>query len=131
MKLNHFEEVEQNAVDMPGAEGCKVRWLVGVKDGAENFSMRQFEVDVDGFTPKHSHPYEHEVFVLSGEGTVLEGETIHKLQSGDVLFIHPDEIHQFKNTGDVPLQFLCLIPNSALDKPITQSPECGVDISQS
>jgi quercetin dioxygenase-like cupin family protein len=131
MKLNHFQAVEQNDVDMPGAEGCKVRWLVGAKDGAENFSMRQFEVGVDGFTPKHSHPYEHEVFVLSGEGTVLEGEMVHKIKSGDVIFVRPDEVHQFKNTGDKPLQFLCLIPNSALDKPITQAPECGVDMSQS
>lgn len=131
MKLNHFEDVEQNAVDMPGASGCKVRWLVGKNDGAENFSMRQFEVGVNGFTPKHSHPYEHEVFVLAGEGTVLEGGTVHKIKSGDVIFVQPNEVHQFKNTGDLPLQFLCLIPNSALDMPITQSPECGVDVSQS
>ena len=129
MKLNHFQEVEQNDVDMPGAQGCKVRWLVGKNDGAENFSMRQFEVEVGGFTPKHSHPYEHEVYVLAGDGTVLEGETVHKIKSGDVIFVQPDEIHQFKNTGDHPLQFLCLIPNSALDKPVTQAPECGADIS--
>ena len=127
MKLSHFQEVEQNDVDMPGARGCKVRWLVGQQDGAANFSMRQFEVGVDGYTPKHSHPYEHEVFVLAGEGTVLEGETVHEIKTGDVIFVKPDEIHQFKNTGEQPLQFLCLIPNSALDKPVTQAPECGVD----
>ena len=126
MKLNHFEEVEQNDVDMPGAVGCKVRWLVGKPDGAENFSMRQFEVGVDGFTPRHSHPYEHEVFVLEGNGTVLEGDTLHNIKSGDVIFVQPDEVHQFKNTGDTPLKFLCLIPNSAMDKPVTQAPECGV-----
>lgn len=129
MKLAHYEDVEQNTVEMPGAEGCKVRWLVGSKDGAANFSMRQFEVEIDGFTPKHSHPYEHEVFVLNGEGTVLEGDKIHKIKSGDVIFVQPNEIHQFKNTGSQPLQFLCLIPNSAMDKPVTQAPECGVDIS--
>lgn len=127
MKVNHFEEVPQQAVEMPGAEGCQVRWLVGKPDGADNFSMRQFEVGVGGFTPKHSHPYEHEVFVLSGEGTVLENETTHPIKSGDVLFVKPNEIHQFKNTGDSPLTFLCLIPNSALDQPVTQAPECGLE----
>ncbi len=129
MKLNHFQDIEQNDVDMPGSQGCKVRWLVGSRDGAANFSMRQFEVNVDGFTPKHSHPYEHEVFVLSGEGTVLEGDKVHKIGSGDVIFVQSDEVHQFRNTGDQPLEFLCLIPNSALDKPITQAPECGIDLS--
>ena len=125
MKVQNFERVEQKKVDLPGSEGCKVRWLVGQSDGAENFSMRHFEVDVDGFTPKHSHPYEHEVFVLEGEGTVLEGTKWHPIKSGDVLFVCPDEIHQFKNTGSEPLKFLCLIPNSALNQPITPAPECG------
>ena len=126
MKVNHFEAVEQTVVDMPGSSGCQVRWLVGKSDGAENFSMRQFEIDVDGYTPRHSHPYEHEVFVLAGEGTVTEGDIVHPIKTGDVIYVVPDEIHQFKNTGDTSLKFLCLIPNSALDQPITQAPECGL-----
>ena len=129
MKVSHFEKIEQIDVDMPGAVGCKVRWLVGKPDGAENFSMRQFEVGVGGFTPRHSHPYEHEVFVLEGRGTIEENGTIHEIKSGDVLFVCPDEIHQFKNTGESSLKFLCLIPNSAMDKPVSQAPECGVEVS--
>lgn len=127
MKVSHFEEIEQNPVEMPGSKGCRVRWLVGRPDGAPNFSMRQFEVEVDGHTPRHSHPYEHEIFVLDGQGTVLEGDELHDISSGDVLYIAPDEIHQFTNMGDVPLKFLCLIPNSALDQPIKLAPECGTD----
>jgi quercetin dioxygenase-like cupin family protein len=126
MKVNHFETVAQTPVEMPGSSGCQVRWLVGKSDGAENFSMRQFEIDVDGYTPRHSHPYEHEVFVLAGEGTITEGEIIHPIKTGDVIYVVPDEIHQFKNTGNTALKFLCLIPNSALDQPITQAPECGL-----
>jgi quercetin dioxygenase-like cupin family protein len=127
MKRCHSTEIDQNTVEMPGAEGCKVRWLIGTSDGAPNFSMRQFEVEKGGYTPKHSHPYEHEVYVLEGIGTVLEGDTEHEIKSGDVLFVRPDEVHQFKNAGDMPLRFLCLIPNSALDKPVTLAPECGVE----
>lgn len=127
MKVNHFEDVEQQEVEMPGAVGCKVRWLVGKPDGAENFSMRQFEVGVGGFTPEHSHDYEHEVFVLDGQGTVQENGTLHDIKAGDVLYVCPNEVHQFKNTGQTPLKFLCLIPNSAMDKPINQAPECGVE----
>jgi quercetin dioxygenase-like cupin family protein len=127
MKVNHFQDVEQKPVEMAGSEGCSVRWLVGKTDGAENFSMRQFEVAVGGFTPCHSHDYEHEVYVLEGQGTVLENETLHDIKSGDVLLVCPNEIHQFKNTGVSPLKFLCLIPNSAMEKPIHQAPECGVE----
>ena len=125
MKVNHFEEVEQAPVDMEGAVGCSVRWLVGEREGAPNFAMRQFEVAVGGNTPKHSHPYEHEVFVLEGEGVVLEGAAEHLLKNGDVVYVQPDEVHQFRNTGGVPLKFLCLVPNSALGKNVTVTPECG------
>ena len=61
--------------------------------------MRQFEVAPGGYTPKHSHPYEHEVFVLEGNGVVLEGDREHTLKPGDVVFVVPGEVHQFRNTG--------------------------------
>ncbi len=125
MKVNHYERVEQNPVDMQGAVGCAVRWLVGDKEGAPNFAMRQFEVAVGGHTPRHTHPYEHEVFVLEGEGLVLEGDVEHLLKPGVVVYVRPDEVHQFRNTGAGPLKFLCLVPNSALGKSVTVTPECG------
>ncbi len=130
MKVQHYESVEQKPVDMPGAEGCRVRQLLGAVDGAPTFAMRQFEVAPGGFTPRHSHPYEHEVFVLAGEGEVFEGNRRHTLRPGDVVLVPPDEIHQFRNTGDTPLKFLCLIPNDAAGKQVTVAPECGIDERQ-
>jgi quercetin dioxygenase-like cupin family protein len=78
-----------------------------------------------GYTPRHSHPYEHEVFVLEGAGVVFEGETAHPLKAGDVVFVVPGEVHQFRNTGDRPLKFLCMVPNSSANQPVTMAPECG------
>lgn len=127
MKLNNHEQVAQQSVNMEGAAGCKVRWLIGEKDGAPSFAMRHFEVEPGGHTPRHFHPYEHEVFVLEGEGEFYEGDTAHPLRAGDVLLVEPDEVHQFKNTGHKPMKFLCLIPNSAAGKQVTVAPECGID----
>lgn len=127
MKLTNYESVEEKKVEMEGAAGCRVRQLVGEKDGAPNFAMRQFTVEPGGHTPRHQHPYEHEVFVLDGQGEVYEGDTAHPLKPGDVILVKPDEVHQFKNTGDKPLKFLCLIPNSATGKQVTVVPECGLE----
>lgn len=127
MKVNHYEEVDSQQVEMEGAVGCQVRWLVGEPDGAPTFAMRQFEVATGGHTPKHSHPYEHEVFVLEGDGVVLEDDVEHPLKTGDVIFVKPDEVHQFRNTGDRPMKFLCMIPISATGKKVTVAPECGVE----
>ena len=92
------------------APGLTVRWVIGEKDGAPNFAMRVFEVEADAATPFHTHAWEHEVFILAGNGHVREegGET--PFQKGDVVFVAPEEKHQFVNDGDTDLRFICVIP---------------------
>jgi len=124
MIVKQVSEVTQKPVAMPGASGCQVRWLIGGAEHAPNFAMRQFEVAPGGFTPRHTHPYEHEVFVLEGEGRVMQGDQPHAIGPGSVVLVASDELHQFINAGDVPLRFLCLIPNNAAE-PLTAPPECG------
>lgn len=111
MKVVHYQSVPDAEVQMEGAVGCRMRCLVGPEDQAPSFSMRQFEVAVGGHTPKHSHGYEHEVFVLEGAGVVLEGDREHALRAGSVVLVPPNQVHQFRNTGSGPLKFLCLIPH--------------------
>jgi quercetin dioxygenase-like cupin family protein len=127
MKVTSYENVPQKPVSMEGSSGCAVRWLVGEADGAPTFAMRQFEVAPGGFTPRHSHPYEHEVFVLEGSGLVLDGDRQRPLRAGDVVFVAPGDVHQFQNTGERPMKFLCLVPNSYKDLPVTLAPECGTE----
>ena len=45
---------------------------MGDNVGAPNFTMRHFEVAPGGRTPFHAHPWEHEVYVLSGTGKVRQ-----------------------------------------------------------
>ena len=125
MKVSHYEQVDQAPVTMEGSHGCQVRWLVDETTGAPNFAMRQFEVAPGGYTPRHCHPYEHEVFVLEGQGVVFEGDKEHRLAAGDFVLVTPDEVHQFRNTGDVPLKFLCLVPNSSVGQKVTVAAECS------
>ncbi len=114
MKVAHYTQVANAPVTMEGAVGCQVRWLVDEAQGAPNFAMRQFEVAPGGYTPRHSHAYEHEVFVLEGTGVVIEGAAEHPLKAGDFVLVTPDEVHQFRNTGSTPLKFLCMVPNSSV-----------------
>ena len=72
MKVAHSSDVAKTAVNMEGAEGVAIQWLIGKDDEAENFAMRLFEVQPGGHTPLHTHPHEHEVFVLDGRGVVTD-----------------------------------------------------------
>ncbi|RLF37229.1 MAG: cupin [Thermoplasmata archaeon] len=110
MKHVHYTEVELETPEEEGAKDVKLRWLISKKDNANNFAMRLFEVKPGGYTPLHQHDWEHEVFILEGEGVAKNKESEEPFKSGDVFFIPPMEWHQFVNTGEKTLKFLCLIP---------------------
>jgi quercetin dioxygenase-like cupin family protein len=109
MKAYKYTEIENETVPEP-AKGVKIRWLINEKQGAPNFAMRRFEVEPGGYTPYHTHGWEHEVYILEGEGVAKSeaGET--KISAGSVILVEPREKHNFKNTGEKKLVFLCMIP---------------------
>jgi quercetin dioxygenase-like cupin family protein len=111
MKHVHYTDVELEEPNEKGIKNLKIRWLISKKDGAENFAMRLFEVKPDGYSPLHQHDWEHEVFILEGEGQVKNKDQKKQFKKGDVFFIPSMEWHQFVNTGKNDLKFLCLIPN--------------------
>ena len=110
MKIFHYTSVE--AKDAQGESSkVRVRWLITKKTGAENFAMRLFELEPGGYTPFHIHDWEHEVFILEGDGVVVGGDEERLFRTGDVIFMSPNEKHQFRNIGKNIAKILCLIPN--------------------
>lgn len=106
----HCEQVPANPVEQPGAQRAKMRLLIGAADGAPVFAMRQFELEPGGCTPDHTHPWEHEMYILQGNATVICRGEEHIVRPGCFAFVPPNEPHQVKNTGLLTLKFLCLIP---------------------
>ena len=111
MKVFHYQDVRAEDAG-EGTSGLTVRWLITKEMGAENFAMRLFEMKPGGHSPFHGHPWEHEVFILEGEGIVLGGGEERKFRANDVIFIPPNEKHQLKNTGEKTVKFLCFIPHT-------------------
>ena len=107
--IRNIDSTEQSPVQMEGVRGATMSIMIGRDDGAPNFALRQFSVEPGGHTPQHSHDYEHEVYVVSGAGTVLlEGER-HPITAGDVIYVPAEQEHQFR-AGEAGLRFLCAVP---------------------
>ena len=85
-------------------------WMIGKKEGAENFAFRYYEVKPGAHSKREQHPHDHGILVLHGGGEALIGEETHSIAQGDILHIPPDILHQLSNTGQEPLGFLCVIP---------------------
>jgi len=114
MKIEKSADIAKRPVEVEGAKDAEIRWLISKEDGAENFAMRMFEIKPGGFTPLHTHPHEHEIFAVEGEGVfVYEGKE-YEFSRDYVIFVPPNKEHQFKNRGDSILRLLCLIPASAV-----------------
>ena len=111
-KAVHFTDVPARTFGA-GAPGVTIRWVINEEqDGAPNYALRIIEIQPGGNTPDHVHPYEHENFVIAGQGRVRLGEEWHAIGPGSVVFVPADLRHQYANTGDTPFQFLCGIPTS-------------------
>ena len=108
--VKKVEDVKMLEVEMYGAKGVKMQWLISIDDGAENFAMRRFIIEPNGYIPEHNHWYEHEIFILRGRGVIGINDKEYKVAERTVLYIPPNARHWYKNVGDEPLEFLCVIP---------------------
>jgi quercetin dioxygenase-like cupin family protein len=105
-----WRDVKAEPVSMEGAEGVTIRWLINEQRGARNFAMRVFELAPGGHTPFHRHDYEHEVLALEGRGALRLENDERSLEQGDVVWMPPNEVHQFRNAGEEPFFFMCAVP---------------------
>jgi len=102
-KVIPHEKVEAQEAN-EGASKLKVRWLITKQTGAPNFAMRFFEMEPGGHSPYHNHPWEHEVYILEGQGVIKGDKQETKFQAGDAVFVPP-------NDSNKKLRFLCLVPH--------------------
>ena len=111
MKVVHSEDIEPQKILMDGVKNVTKKTLISEKDGAPNFALRLFELGVEGNTPYHKHPWEHEVFIVDGAGEIIFEDTSSTLSEGCAILVPGNKMHQFKNTGSRPFKFLCIVPH--------------------
>ncbi len=92
-----------------GLPGVTMREMITTADGAPTFAMRIFDVAAGASTPYHHHPWEHEVYIVTGTGSVRSEQGDRPFAAGDTVFIAPNELHCF--VAETAVQFVCVIPS--------------------
>ena len=105
-------------------------WMIGKKEGAQNFAFRYYQLSPGSHSRLEQHPYDHGMFVLQGEGEVLLGETRHSVSKGDIIYIEPDLLHLVNNTSQAPLGFICVIPARREKGGVIVWAEEGIDFTE-
>ncbi|MBN2899511.1 MAG: cupin domain-containing protein [Clostridia bacterium] len=110
MIVSHLDLVEKIVMSGDAVKDASMKKLVGPEEGWDSHVMRVIELGKDGYSPKHVHPWPHINYIIEGEGVLfLEGKE-NPIKAGSFAYVPSGELHQFRNTGDVTLKFICIVP---------------------
>jgi quercetin dioxygenase-like cupin family protein len=106
MKIQNYRQVKT----ITAAPGVTMRVVAGPAEKAPTFAMRVFEIQSGSATPLHAHPWEHEIFVLSGKGVLRSSGKETPLAEGDAAMVLPNEQHSFLGIGKDIFRLICVVP---------------------
>lgn len=110
MIVAHKNDVKAVKIENLQAKEAAIKVLVSPTEGWEGYVMRILEVKAGGHTPKHSHPWPHINYIISGKGILhLDGKDI-DVEAGSFAYIPSDKEHQFLNVGKELFEFICIVP---------------------
>lgn len=110
MFISDIDIIKALVVNDPKAKGASMKSLIGGDEGWDSHVMRVVEIEAEGYSPKHSHPWPHINYIIEGEGSLFSKGEEKPIKKGIIAFISSGEIHQFKNTGKEKLVFICIVP---------------------
>jgi len=113
MYVDNIKQITGQAINKPGVmENVIKKVLIGPQQGWQGWVMRQFDLAENGFTPRHTHPWPHINYIVSGTGTLyLDGQT-YEVGPGSVAYVPDNLEHQFKNNGGDVFSFICIVPEA-------------------
>lgn len=110
MIVSHKKKVEGVRVEHPEVKDAIMKVLISPKEGWEGHVMRIFELGEGGYTPRHTHPWPHINYIISGKGKLHLGGEDHDIEAGSFAYVPAGKLHQFSNKGKEKLEFICIVP---------------------
>ena len=68
MIVAHERDAQRLKLEGDSLKNVFKKVLVSPQEGWDGYVMRVFDLDIDGYTPKHSHSWPHINYILKGKG---------------------------------------------------------------
>jgi len=107
----HMIVVRQSDSDVLETPGNNfTRALAAPARGATELLVLQQRQEPGGNNPLHSHDREEVMIQLEGTTTVTFGDDVVRLYPGDAVIVPAALLHQVRNDGDTPAQWILTSP---------------------
>jgi quercetin dioxygenase-like cupin family protein len=98
-KVVRLGDASPSEITTDGATGVVGLSLLELEEGTGAFDFRAVRIRPGGVSAEHFHPWEQANFILAGRGVVeLDGES-HDVGPDHFVYVPPDVLHVFRNTG--------------------------------
>ena len=98
--------------DLQGYDKVDKQIVIGPTDGSNEIVWRYFTLAEGGSSPYHTHDWPHLVRVERGNGIMMDKDKVESsLTAGDYVFVESNTMHCFRNTGEEPFSFMCIVPS--------------------
>jgi len=110
MIVDQEQKIPATVINSPEVNAAAIKVLIGPQQGWNDYVMRIIELDAEGYSPAHAHPWPHINYMIEGQGTLLIEGQAHPVQAGAYAYVPAGSHHQFKNTGTEKFRFICIVP---------------------
>jgi quercetin dioxygenase-like cupin family protein len=93
-----LEPLIRNIKDVYEWDGRRAR-LVQLSDNPPTCTLSYSEIPPGSSSSHHIHPWEHEVYIIKGSGTLVCDSKEYPVKQGDAIFIPPNTDHYTLNNG--------------------------------
>jgi quercetin dioxygenase-like cupin family protein len=76
----------------------------------DDYVARYFTVEKGAQTPFHTHDWPHYILIMGGTCEAKIDGDVYRLEGGCWAHVPPGVEHNFTNTGEGPLEFVCIVP---------------------
>ncbi|RKX83098.1 MAG: cupin domain-containing protein [Spirochaetes bacterium] len=110
MYIRKRSEIDKINLKSDTLKNAEKQVLIGSEEGWDSHVMRMFTLGKDGYSPKHSHPWKHIVYIVKGEGVILIDNIEYPVSADSVAVVPGDTVHQFSQKGEGEFVFMCIVP---------------------
>lgn len=110
MFVSHRDNITKKKIESAAVKGVTKQVLIGPDQGWDDYVMRMFTLEPGGFAPRHSHDWQHILYIVEGNGILFLDGNEFPLIPGSTAYVPENSEHQILNNGADKFVFICIVP---------------------